>query len=154
MKSGLSFAASFAVNVLCASAVHSRVTVIGSQSRSMEIEMIRHGVAPFLECSSKGDRRFSAFYAQVNGKSIEEWYQARKIFEGGVTGLTWREAKGRKAINAEQCAIFYSHLWDMYMKNHPELLPIIRAASGLSDIFGQPGHVCQATELWRIRNGD
>lgn len=33
-----------------------------------------------------------------------------------------------------------------------ELLRVIRAYPGLSDIFGQPGHVCQATELWRIRN--
>ena len=34
---------------------------------------------------------------------------------------------------------------------NPGLLDVLRAASGLSDIFGQPGHCCQATELWRIR---
>jgi len=27
--------------------------------------MIRHGEAPFLECSSKGDKRFSAFCAII-----------------------------------------------------------------------------------------
>lgn len=114
--------------------------------------MIKHGVAPFLECSSRGDRRFSAFYAKVNGKSIEEVYQASKEFEDGTTGLHWKAAKGRKAINMRECAEIYSILWDDYMDEHPELLPILKQASGLSDMFGQPGHVCQATELWRIRN--
>jgi hypothetical protein len=47
---------------------------------------------------------------------------------------------------------FYAQLWDEYIEENPELLSVIREASGLSDIFGQPGHMCQATELWRIRN--
>ena len=114
--------------------------------------MIRHGIAPFLECSSRGDKRFSAFYAKINGKSIEERYQAIKIFPGGITGLSWREAKGRRAINQEEAARFYSYLWDLYIQKNPELLPILKAASGLSDMFGKPGSCCQATELWRIRN--
>jgi hypothetical protein len=61
--------------------------------------MLEFGEAPFLECSSKGDKRFSAFCAVVNGKTIEQRYQAAKIFEDGSTGLTWREAKGKKAVN-------------------------------------------------------
>lgn len=123
--------------------------------------MIVHGVPPYLECSSAGDRRFSAFYAKINGLSIEERYQAFKVFRtlrtadnpsGYVTGQSWREAKGRRAVNAEEAAALYSGLWDMYIAEHPELLEVLRAATGLSDKFGQPGHVCQATELWRIRN--
>lgn len=117
--------------------------------------MIRHGVAPFLECSSKGDKRFSAFYAHVriyDNRSIEDLYQAAKIFEDGSTGLVWREAKGRKAVNMEHCTIYYSHLWDWWIYENQHLLPILKAASGLSDMFGKPGHCCQATELWRIRN--
>lgn len=117
--------------------------------------MIRHGEPPFLECSSRGDRRFSAFYARIHrrgDRSIEEIYQASKVFEGGVTGLSWREAKGRKAINADVCAALYAKLWDEYILENPEYLAILRAADGLSDMFGQPGHCCQATELWRIRN--
>ena len=113
--------------------------------------MIRHGDPPYLECSSKGDRRFSAFYARVDGLTIEEQYQAAKRFADGSTGLHWRAAKGRHAVNAAECAQRYSQLWDQYMAAHPELLTAVRAASGLSDRFGQPGHVCQATELWRIR---
>jgi hypothetical protein len=117
--------------------------------------MIRHGQAPFLECSSKGDQRFSAFYAMVRTKqgtrSIEDWYQASKMFSDGSTGLTWREAKGRQAVNQAACAVFYSILWDLYILQNPELLDVLKAASGLQDRFGKPGHVCQATELWRIR---
>jgi hypothetical protein len=41
--------------------------------------MIRYGKAPFLECSSKGDRRFSAYFARVSGETIEARYQAAKI---------------------------------------------------------------------------
>lgn len=114
--------------------------------------MTKHGIAPFLECSSKGDKRFSAFYAKVNGKSIEEWYQAFKIFEDGKTGLSWREAKGKKAINQTEANLFYSQLWNTYIEQNPHLLVILTSASGLSDVFGKPGHCCQATELWRIRN--
>ena len=114
--------------------------------------MIKHGEAPYLECSSKGDKRFSAFYAKVNGKSIEDSYQASKIFEDGSTGLTWKEAKGRLPINMDYCRRYYSRLWDAYIIANPNLKEVLRQASGLSDIFGQEGHCCQATELWRIRN--
>jgi len=114
--------------------------------------MIQHGTAPFLECSSKGDKRFSAFYAKIDGMSIEEHYQRSKILEDGSTGNSWRYAKGKKAINQGDCSAYYSKLWDLYIQQNPELLEVLRAASGLSDMFGQEGHCCQATELWRIRN--
>ena len=116
--------------------------------------MIQHGEAPFLECSSRGDKRFSAFYARIKkygNKTIEELYQAAKVFEDGSTGLTWREAKGRKTVNAEETARLYRKLWQRYIKENPRLLRVLIDASGLSDIFGQEGHMCQATELWRIR---
>lgn len=115
--------------------------------------MIKHGVAPFLECSTSGDRRFSAFVAMVHGVTIETRYQAAKIFSDGQTGLSWQLAKGRAAVNQEEVQWLYGLLWDIYIAEHPELLFELREASGLRDIYGQPGHVCQATELWRIRNG-
>lgn len=114
--------------------------------------MVRHGIAPYLECSSRGEKRLSAFYAVVNGKSIETQYQAAKVFSDGSTNLHWRAAKGRQAINAAYCADLYSKLWDQYIAEHPELAKLIVAASGISDLFGQRGHCCQATELWRIRS--
>lgn len=117
--------------------------------------MIRHGEAPFLECSSKGDKRFSAFYARLRGRggvSIEQLYQGAKRFEDGSTGLSVAAAKGRLPVNGEEVATFYSRLWDEYLEENSDLIPVLLAASGLSDIFGQQGRVCQATELWRIRN--
>ncbi len=114
--------------------------------------MIKHGSEPYLECSSKGDKRFSAFYAKVNGLSIEEHYQRCKVLEDGSTGNSWRYAKGKKALNQEECSRYYSELWDLYIEQNPELLEVLKAASGLSDTFGLEGHCCQATELWRIRN--
>lgn len=117
--------------------------------------MIFHGEQPYLECSSAGDRRFSAFYARpshYHRMSIEELYQAFKVFEDGSTGLSWRQAKGRRAVNQEDAAMFYSILWDIYITENPHLLLVLREAPGLCDRFGKKGHVCQATELWRIRN--
>jgi hypothetical protein len=114
--------------------------------------MIRHGEPPYLECSSAGDRRFSAFYARVRGQTIEARYQAAKVFRNGDTGLSIKEAKGFRPVNVREVTALYAALWDEYMDENPHLLPIIRAASGLSDRFGRPGSVCQATELWRIRN--
>lgn len=118
--------------------------------------MIKHGVPPYLECSSKGDKRFSAFYAWLPlwKCTLEQKYQESKKFADGTTGKTlgWKNAKGKKAVNQEECNDFYSRLWDYYIMLHPDLIDVLITASGLSDIFGQEGHCCQATELWRIRN--
>jgi hypothetical protein len=113
--------------------------------------MIRYGTAPFLECSTKGDRRFSAFGAYIGAHTIENLYQGAKIFSDGSTGLSWRQAKGLRAVNQEAVARLYSKLWDMYIDQHPELKEVLKNATGVSDVFGQEGHVCQATELWRIK---
>jgi hypothetical protein len=116
--------------------------------------VVRHGEAPFLECSSAGDRRFSAFYARIKGrggKSIEEIYQAAKVFRNGDTGLPIDEAKGFRPVNVKEVRELYSRLWDEYIQENPHLLLVLAKASGLSDKFGRPGGVCQATELWRIR---
>lgn len=117
--------------------------------------MVKHGDPPFLECSSRGDKRLSAFYAKpasLGGRTIEQAYQAMKIFEDGSTGLHWRAAKGRQAVNQEACAAAYAQWWREWVQEQ-ELLPTLQAATGLSDQFGQPGHVCQATVLWQIRGG-
>lgn len=113
--------------------------------------MLRFGEEPFLECSSKGDKRFSAFYARLKNKSIEELYQAHKVFEDGSTGKTWKEAKGKKPVNIEDCRRLYSELWDEYFRRNPELYDAISQYNGFTDIFGQENHVCQAEEIYRIR---
>ena len=120
--------------------------------------MMRFGQSPYLECSSRGDKRFSALYARIQGrenKTIEELYQGEKVFSDGSTGLHWRKAKGRTdCVNMNWCRLFYAVLWREYIAENPELNLILNKASGLSDIFGQPGHACQAEELWRIRRNE
>ncbi len=116
--------------------------------------MIQHGKPPYIECSSQGDCRFSAFYARpksLKGRSIEEAYQAMKVFPDGSTGLSWRRAKGRTAINIEDCASAYRQWWREWV-DEQNLWPDLLWASGLSDQFGQKGHQCQATVLWDLRN--
>ena len=114
--------------------------------------MIRIGKEPYLECSSRGDKRFSAFYARLKkygNKSIEVIYQSAKIFPDGSKGLN---AKGKKALNMDYCAKLYSELWDLYFEENPELLEVIKKYNGFSDIFGRPGCQCQALEIYRIKN--
>jgi len=113
--------------------------------------VIRHGEAPYLECSTRGDRRLSAFGARVFGTTIEELYQLSKVFSDGTSPATWREGKGRHYVNSESLAVLYEDLWRIYLNSRPELLHVLAAASGLSDLFGQKGHVCQATILWKLR---
>jgi hypothetical protein len=105
--------------------------------------MLQPGRSP-LQCFRSADQG-------CGNKSIEEIYQAAKVFADGSTGLTWREAKGKRAVNADEVRALYSVLWDEYVAANPHLLSVLMAASGLQDLFGQAGHACQATELWRIR---
>ena len=115
--------------------------------------MIKVGKEPFLECSSKGDKRFSAFYARVKkygSKSIEELYQAKKVFEDGSTGLSPKEAKGRKAINMDECAEYYEDLWFEYLIENPELVEVLKKYNGYSDMFGKEGCQCQAKTIYKI----
>jgi hypothetical protein len=119
-------------------------------------EMIRHGEHPFLECSSDGDRRFSAFFARIRGRgndTIEEIYQGAKVFRNGDTGLPIDEAKGFRPANVKEVAELYSRSCGTNtFKRTRILLRVLLRYKGVSDRFGQRGHVCQATELWRIRN--
>ena len=92
-----------------------------------------------LECSSRGDKRFSAFYAVINGRSIEELYQSCK-----------RDSKGnpvRKGQYVDHCIIrnikytpdyltpYYRYLWYIYLKNNPELVKYASQFNSFSDMF-------------------
>ena len=86
--------------------------------------MIRHGTAPFLECSTRGERRLSAFNARpsmLNGRSIEEAYQCSKVLPDGSRPMHWREGKGKRATNANELALLYA-LWWRDAQRHPHLL--------------------------------
>lgn len=74
-----------------------------------------------------------------------------KVFKDGKTGLSWREAKRKHAVNYEECKAAYIQWWEEWV-NEQGLLSILKEASGLSDLFGKEGSVCQAAVLWEIRN--
>lgn len=63
------------------------------------------------ECSSKGDKRFSAFNAMMpDGRSIEHWYQC-DIKGYDLGGTNWRLGKGKPP----RFPYPSDHLWQMYL---------------------------------------
>lgn len=118
------------------------------------MNLLTRGLPPFLECSSRGDKRFSAFYAtpkSLDGMTIEEAYQRMKILPLGVVVKSgWRYKKGIRAVNAAECAEAYEKWWREWIEEK-QLIGVLKSASGLSDMFGRETGVCQADVLWRIR---
>ena len=96
-----------------------------------------------LECSSKGDKRFSALYAKIvfNGKydTIENHYQkCKRKFNGSLV------KKGEKPDYIEICGFklsisylspFYKYLWTIYLNNHTELVKYARKFDSFTDMF-------------------
>lgn len=89
------------------------------------------------ECSSRGDKRFSAFYAKLeDGRSIEEHYQC------DVKGYaSIKEGKGqppiRKVVDTEY---EYLQLWIRWAKLNPSLIEELKELTipyngVLSDMF-------------------
>ena len=96
---------------------------------------------PYYECSSKGHKEYSAIYAKINDKSIEEIYQLDiKGYRGMINN--WTEAKGKpplRNINEEELFEEYVELWKKYFKEHPELLEKIKKEAygkTITDMFG------------------
>lgn len=59
--------------------------------------------------------------------------------------------KGSFPTNIDEVTKLYSKLWNEYIDENPHLLKVLEIIDGVSDMFGQRGHVCQATELWKIK---
>lgn len=116
-----------------------------------------------LECSSKGDRRFSAMYANVSVhgsvNTIENHYQTSKRFDDPasstlVPSSTAREAKGRKptyfVVNGfiyplEFLSMWYKLLWMKYLDQRPELVEYASHFDVFIDMFkGKNTRNCQA----------
>jgi hypothetical protein len=110
-----------------------------------------------LECSSKGDTRFSAFYARVKiygiEDSIENHYQLAKRF-GDVVPKTWKDAKGKTPthmhlnghdMDVKYLSPFYKLMWVKYLDEHPELVRYANGFDDFNDIFKSKNSVnCQA----------
>jgi hypothetical protein len=93
------------------------------------------------ECSSKGDRRFSAFSARLSdGRTIEEHYQCDvKGYQPG--GTDWRLGKGKPPIREVDLWAEYLALWrrwsDMNVYSMIDLHNILleRKITVLTDCF-------------------
>lgn len=114
---------------------------------------------PPYECSSKGDRRFSALYARLkDGRTIEAHYQCDvKGYEPG--GTNWKLGKGKPPLrhySSSDLFSDYAALWWRYFKLNPHLAIEIRKISethNLFDSFGK-GNMNQADAIkWLLEGG-
>lgn len=137
--------------------------------RSDRLDLSEEVSAPepkILECSSRGDRRFSALFATVTIKgkeqSLEEWYQNSK-----------RTADGKKAgkgkpfdhivcpftgakLPAEQASNLYKGLWITYLNKNHDLVAYASTFDEFHDMFKGKNTVnCQADVIAAyVRNPD
>jgi hypothetical protein len=108
------------------------------------------------ECSSAGDRRFSALYAMIDEECIESHYQ---LTVKGYRQITdnWRFAKGKPPLikmHPDDTWRAYKALWQLWAIENPEMLELLRraAVSGiLTDRFAYT-EVSQARALAEILN--
>lgn len=108
------------------------------------------------ECSSQGDRRFSALFARLkDGRTIEEAYQLdikgyRKL------GNNWRLGKGKppldKSINLWK---EYAKLWIQWARENKTLMEELKTVTDtgktLTDMFAT-SNISQARALAEIIN--
>ena len=105
------------------------------------------------ECSSRGDKRFSAFFARMpDGRSIEEHYQCDvKGYDPG--GTNWCLGKGKPGLQlGVDLWLAYLGLWCVWAETHQPLLDDLEklAVNGvLTDRFAA-GSTNQAHALAEI----
>ena len=126
-----------------------------------------------LECSSAGDKRFSALYAEIEFEGvlapIEHHYQSHKMFErcGGYGGIEvipyyynrdeWQKAKGKRPVGVilqgmtypevfdpGYLSQLYAYLWLKYLDAHPDLVEYAKGFDGFHDSFRGSSVNCQA----------
>lgn len=107
------------------------------------------------ECSSKGDKRYSAFYARLNdGLSIEHHFQC---FIKGYPSI--EEGKGNPPLREmpkEETYYLYKELWRKYLDSKPWLwaelkVNVEKCNNTVSDMFGTSG-INQARALCDLLN--
>ena len=112
---------------------------------------------PGYECSSKGDRRFSAFCAALpDGRTIEQHYQCDvKGYQPG--GRDWRLGKGKPPLDPNKDLwMEYLALWQTWAQHNPELIAelsqiVATKHYNLTDMFATTP-VNQARALAEILN--
>lgn len=120
-----------------------------------------------LECSSAGDKRFSAFYAKITlcgvYDSIENHYQLSKRWTDEPAPKTWRDAKGRLPDyfvvgtkvydDVWKIKDFYYALWFRYLDENPDLVRFLRQYDHFTDRFATRGGVSQADAISAYLHG-
>lgn len=109
------------------------------------------------ECSSKGDKRFSALFAVMpDGRTIEQHYQCDvKGYQPG--GRDWRLGKGKPPMDrSKDLWSEYLALWETWAMVNPDLMNELAAAATqknrvLSDMFATTP-VNQARALAELLN--
>lgn len=105
-----------------------------------------------LECSSQGDKRFSAFYARVsffgNINSIENIYQSvKRDVYGNPVGKGKKvdhiSIKGTK-LPPKYLTPLYKMLWVKYLDNNPQLVEYAKTFDAFTDKFRGRCINCQA----------
>lgn len=113
-----------------------------------------------LECSSKGDKRFSAFYAELRVfnkyRSIENHYQLSKRI-GDFIPETWKDVKGKTPTHihidgfdydVKYTEAWYELLWVKFLDQNPELVEHANQFDTFSDMFkSKKAIVCQADTI-------
>lgn len=105
-----------------------------------------------LECSSKGDKRFSAFYAKIewNGQmiSIENIYQSVKRNSEGEPCKKGEPVEfliiNNEEFEPKYLTPFYNWLWITYLDSHPDLVKIASTYDDYNDMFKGKSINCQA----------
>lgn len=110
--------------------------------------MIRYGVEPFVECSSRGDKRFSPFIATIRSRGNQS---IQKLFEAGRKGTSVKVVAWMDPDCLDEDSRYLDRLWWEYLQENPDLQNIVSSASGFQNTFGIPGEVEQAEILWRIK---
>lgn len=106
-----------------------------------------------LECSSRGDKRFSSFYAYVDflGEydSIEHHYQnCKRDYNGNKVGKGVKVHHiiiNNKQLSSSYLSAFYKLLWIKYLDKHQELVTYAKQYDDSNDMFKGPHTMnCQA----------
>lgn len=114
------------------------------------------------ECSTRGDKRFSALVAAMpDGRTIEMWYQC-DIKGYDLGGTNWKLGKNKPPVfgfNREQQAQLYLSLWRLWTIQNGELVHELaelarqpQYKNGLSDMFARGNPINQANALVTIIN--
>ena len=110
-----------------------------------------------LECSTKGDSRFSAFCAKVNifnmVDTIENLYQLCKRFGSDIAPSNWKDCKGKAPthiiinnikLDTKYLTPWYKLLWLTYLDSNPELVAFASQFDDYNDMFKGKSVNCQA----------